>query len=187
MEKRTKIEIGIAITVLLTLFFLLWFFLRPQSSEPVVVQDDDQSGVLDDSKTVVDDRVTEVDSRTTQSPPSVIARSFVERLGSYSTDVDYANVDDIKSLATPVLQSTLDSIVVEARQTNASTYYGVSTHVITVETVSEDENTAILSITTQRIESFDSPGNTSTRYQDIELELVKLNEKWLVDTFTWGE
>jgi hypothetical protein len=40
---------------------------------------------------------------------------------------------------------------------------------------------------TQREEAFDSPENTSVRYQNITVQLEKVGNDWLVAGFTWEE
>jgi len=47
------------------------------------------------------------------------------------------------------------------------------------------DDSAVMLVTTQRNESFDSPKNTSVRYQDIELQMVKDGDGWLIDGFSW--
>src|SRR5688572_30740022 len=140
MDKK-KVEILIAILVILALIIALFFLLRepkPASDTPGEVAEE-----------TVTEPVSEVDSRTTESPPDVIARTFVERFGSYSTDVDYLNVEDVKALATTSLQAQLDDLLVEARDVSPTSYYGVTTKVITIDTVESSESSATLEMTTQ--------------------------------------
>lgn len=177
---RKKWEIIIAILVLAGLVILLFFILR-NPVEPTTTPNDQQQA---DRPPV--ERVTQVDSRTVESPADVIARTFVERLGSYSTDVDYANVDDVKALVTSAMSGELDRLVasVSGQQTG---YYGVSTKVISLKTVSSDDSSTTIDMTTQRKESFDTPANTSVRYQGITVELTKSGNRWLVSDYTWDQ
>lgn len=180
---RKKIEIIIAIVVIIALIVLLFFVLRP-SEAPAPADPSDETAQEEQRQP---ERVTTVDSRTVESPPDVIARAFVERFGSYSTEVDYQNVEDVKRFATASLSGRLDGMVADARALGDTSYYGVSTRVITISPVVQDEATATFTITTQRSESINSPGNTSVRYQDIVVELAKSGTRWLVDDFTWSE
>lgn len=117
--------------------------------------------------------------------PNPVARAFVERFGSFSTESDYANIEDVMALATSGLQSRLQGIIAEARRTAGSAYYGVSTRVIAMEVVEETETSASLRITTQRQESIDSPANTTSSYKEIDVKLVREGDTWLVNDFSW--
>lgn len=180
MNKK-KIEIIAAVLVIIALIVVLFLVLRPASQDGPSDQPDEQ--VIDR----VIERVSEVDSRTKESPPDVIARTFVERFGSYSTDIDYKNVEDVMTLATAGLTGQLGDLLSDARNAPETGYYGVSTHVISVDTVDETDTTATLEMTTQRQETIDNPSNTSVRYQDIVIELTKSGNRWLVSNFTWIE
>ena len=118
---------------------------------------------------------------------STIARTFIERFGSYSSQSDFANVDDIRVLATASFQAELDQQVAELRSVTDAEggYTGVSTTVISMKTVSETETETTFLITTQREESVGTPGNTSVRYQDVEVSLVKSGDSWLISDVTW--
>lgn len=180
MDKK-KVEFLIAIIVILGLLIaLVILFWNPKTEE----RSDTPGEIVTPAET---ERVSTVDSRTLESPPEVIARSFVERFGSYSTDIDYLNVDDVKSLATAALSTQLDILLTDARNDPDTGYYGVSTKVLTIDSVTQTETTASFDITTQRIESFDTPANTSSRNQDIEVTLIKNGNRWLVDGYTWIE
>lgn len=184
LDQRKKIEIILAIILLIVLGIVLAvLFLKPGDGENQGNKDGS------DDVTVTEPIVeTTVSSRTLESPPDIIARSFVERFGSYSTDIDYANVDEVKTFATAALVNQLDTLLNGVRQSaGAATYYGVSTKVITIDMIEETETSATFAITTQRKETIDTPANTSVRYQDIEVEVTKAGNRWLVDGFTWGE
>lgn len=179
MQRKT--EVALAILVLLMLVaVLLYLFRRSESVE---------TNTADTADIVVDDvaptTTPEEEKPPQHATPTTVGRIFVERFGSYSTDVEYANVDDVLPLATPSLKEQLQDIADEARETPSSSYYGVSTNVIKI-TVDEQTDTAqTLTVKTQREEAFDTPGNTSVRYQDIRLTFVKIGDDWFVDRFEW--
>lgn len=182
LEKRKKIEIILAILLLLVLVIVLaLLFFKPGDGNN---QNDDGGEDITVVEPIVE---TTVSSRTLESPPDIIARSFVERFGSYSTDIDYENVDDVKAFATAGLITQLDTLLNDVRTSPVATYYGVSTKVITIDMMEESADSARFAITTQRKETVDTPANTSVRYQDIEVLVTKAGNRWLVDDFTWGE
>lgn len=179
MDKR-KIEILIAILVLLGVIVLLWFLLRGDQTpdegpdtRPEPVETDDM--FFEEPTSAADPVVL----------PHPIARTFVERFGSFSTESDYSNVDDVLGIVTPELRTSLLAIAEEARAEQGDAYYGVSTSVISITVVDETETSANVDITTQRQESFGSPGNTQARFQDIELDMIKNGDDWLVSGFQW--
>jgi hypothetical protein len=178
---RRKIEIIIAVVILILLCILLAIFLRqPKVESPDV-----------DTTPAAVAPLPEVNPEDIPAPEMVsaatFARIFVERFGSYSSESDFANVDDILALATPRFQAELESLVEGYRRQLADQdgYTGISTLFIGAKTVSETETSATLLVTTQREESVGSPGNTSLRYQDVEVALVRNGESWLIDDVTW--
>lgn len=171
-------EVIIAIAIVLGLIVLMLFLLLREKKA--------ETEVPSDTVPVVEfPEEIDLSAGPVEYLPNPVARSFVERFGSFSTESDYANVDDVMTLATSSLQARLQSIAEEARRDISSSYYGVSTRVIAMEVTTETENTASMKITTQRQESIDSPANTSTSYQEIDLQLVKNGDTWLVDDFQW--
>jgi len=183
MKRRT--EIIVAIVIILALILLLFFLLRKPAAEEVVPEPVQDFPTTADGRVI--ERVSEVASDTIEAPVDAIARTFVERFGSFSSDVDYINVEEVKQLATTGLAVQLDTLLANVRGETSSSYYGVSTRVITLDVTTNSETSATVEITTQREESIDSPSNTSVRYQDITLDLTKSGDKWLVSSFTWGE
>ncbi|MFA6018549.1 MAG: hypothetical protein WC776_05230, partial [Patescibacteria group bacterium] len=119
--------------------------------------------------------------------PGSIARAFVERFGSFSTEADYQNVTDVMALSTVSLQDELQAIAEEAREKESGNYYGVSTRILVIDVLEQTETSARLQITTQRQESIGSPDNTTVRIQEILVNLVKNGRSWLVDNFEWQE
>ncbi len=183
MERKHKIEIIIAVLILLGLAVLLWwYFARPVIEEQRLEEEELER--LDEDG---DGEIDTIDTSDLPDQPETIARVFVERFGSFSSESGYENIDDILVLATSSLQSQLEAIADEARSQDSGAYYGVSTTVLTIEEVSASETSMSYVITTQREESIDSPANTSIRYQEIELTLVASGDTWLISSFAWGE
>ena len=195
MERKTKIELGLAIAVLIfaLAFFIFWMTrAKPATvvAEPMVQQNVPASK----DKTTKTPSGT-VSATTTATAPIVgetsaltIAKIFVERLGSYSSEADAVNLTDILPLATASLQKTLSDTAKKVRASSAGAYYGISTLVVTApKTVSATETETVLTMTTQRQESTGTPGNTTIKYQSITVTLVKSGTTWLVDSYTWKD
>ena len=190
MERKTKIEIALAILLILVfLGFIVWW------KWPAATTTNDQrptteSHITGSNSTSSTSTTTTTDTTTApvvkETSPTTVARTFIERLGSYSSEADAANIEDILPMATSSFQKQLQTLAKEARASSGGSYYGVSTLVITApKTVSSSVTQTVLSMTTQREETIDAPGNTTVKYQDITITLVKSGTTWLVDGYSW--
>ncbi len=117
--------------------------------------------------------------------PEPVARAFVERFGSFSNQSGYGNIDDVLALSTEQLKPELRRIAEDARAEEDEAFYGVSTQVVGVATETAEGGRVTLRVGTQRVESIDSPANSSVKRQDILVDLVETERGWLVDGFTW--
>lgn len=193
MERKTKIEIGLAIAVLLlcVAFALMW---RNRAVTPTVAtipaaqtintaKDKPVSSASGSSAT------PEVATPVVKETSAItVARTFVERFGSYSSEADAENIDDVVPMATVAFQKKLNALAKESRASSAGTYYGVSTLVVTApKTVSASATQTVLTMTTQREETNGDPSNTTKKYQSITVTLVKSGTTWLIDGYTWKD
>ncbi len=193
MERKTKIEIALAIAVIIALLLLVWWWTRPTA--PVVVTTEATTAAIVNSTNKPTSSTTASTTPATPAAPIIqqtsaitVARTFVERLGSYSSEADAANITDVMSMATPTFQKQLEALVKQTRSSSTGKFYGITTLVLTApKTVTSTDTTITLSMTTQRQETIDSPGNTSIKYQSITVSLVKSGTTWLVDGYTWKE
>jgi hypothetical protein len=181
MLSRKKLEVIAAVAILILLLVLIFLFLRKPKTEVVVEEVPvEQIQVMPD-----------IDPADIPAPGAVsagtVTRIFVERFGSYSSESDFANVDDIMSLATPSYQTELDSLVAGYRRQfdEDAGYTGISTIVIGMKSLSESDTATTFLVTTQREESVGTPGDTTLRYQDVEVSLVKSGDEWLVNDLIW--
>ncbi|MBU0614329.1 hypothetical protein KJ766_03570 [Patescibacteria group bacterium] len=181
MTRKQIIEIIFALVLVLGTVAVILFFMY---------RGGDDAGEVDVQVEQIDGGVVTPEDEMEQafsSLPHSVARSFVERFGSFSSESDYSNIEDVKQLSTANMQSRLSSVVIAAQNDQAQGYYGVSTRVMVIEIENQTDSSATLRITTQREESIDSPANTTIRYQDIILQMVWDGQKWLVDDFTWED
>ena len=179
MTRKQWAEIVGAIVIILGLILLVWWLLQDDTVEQ---HDGAEDGLPAD---IVSEEPVVIPDGPVEISPLPIARTFVERFGSYSTEADYQNVEDVLTLATIGFQDDLEQIAVDARRSENGLYYGVSTQILTVSTESESDTVATLLFTTQRKESTGSPGNTSIRNQDILVTLERVGDGWLVSDFEW--
>jgi len=189
MQRKHKIELIIGVLLLLALLALVYYLL--QKDEPVVeVVEDAQEDVLDESADITPEPEPEEEVVRTlpedgPAGASTIARGFVERFGSYSTEGGYQNIEDVIAISTASLAERLEDLADSARASSDDEYYGISTLIISVKTLEETETTAVIEILTQRVESIGSPRNSTTVYQTITINLLKIGDEWFVDDFLW--
>ncbi len=189
MERRRVIEVTIAAAVLLALMFVVWFITRDTAEEQVV----------EEEKTQTLPATNTTEKPTTINPADVpqvqevsagtIARTFVERIGSYSSESDYQNVADVSRIVTAELAAKLEEDAEDARAQSPDNggYYGISTSYVGAKNIEESEAAITLLVQTQREESFGSPGNSTVRYQTVEVTLIKEGKNWKVSEYTWGD
>lgn len=185
MQRRTEILGAVAILVLL-IAVILFIVLRGKSNN------DNLTPVDDGGQHLASDEVPEVSPESVPSTQTVsagtVAQVFVERLGSYSSESDYENIDDILTLATPTFQNELKRIQTTARANAGAddAYYGISTRILSQSLVSSSDTETAIKLMTQRSEAVGSPANAVVKYQEITVSLVKDGDTWKVNSFTWG-
>lgn len=191
MERKTQLEISLAIgVILLFALALMWWLRRPAPIETAsttttaTITKSTNKPTTGNTGTATD--TTPVAPVVVQTSPTTVARTFVERIGSYSSEAEAANIEDIMGMATTSFKNKLTTLAKEARATAGGSYYGVSTQVLTApKTVSSTDTQVVMTMTTQREETIDTPGNTTVKYQEITITLVKSGTTWLVDGYAW--
>jgi hypothetical protein len=110
-----------------------------------------------------------------------VARNFAERFSSFSTDSNFANLEEVKIFSSPKMIEELDRIINSNQQ--GQEFYGVSSKVLKID-LEEGQNTAKAKVSLQRQES--KPGKENfVFYQNLELFLIKSGDNWLVDEAKW--
>ncbi len=109
-----------------------------------------------------------------------LARIFVERYGSYSTDSNYDNIRDLESISTPNLWATLKTRI---GRPITGEYSGSLARVYTSEVKEFVGGNALAEV--RLVQETEKNGvTTETRYVS-EVKLAKVGTNWLVDSFTW--
>jgi len=108
-----------------------------------------------------------------------VAKIFLERYGSYSTDNAYQNILDSEVLVTDGLWSELEAKI--KGNTNFTSFVGVSVQSVASSLLNWKENEATVSVSVIKSEKRDS--ETKNYQLEYEVEVVKQDEKWLVDKF----
>ncbi len=190
MERKRVIEVTIAGIILLAFMFLVWWITREKTVEPVI--EEEKTPTLPATNTTQKPTTT-IDPADVPQVQEVsagtVARTFVERIGSYSSESDYQNVNDVSSIVTAELAVQLEEDAEDARAKSPDNggYYGISTSYVGAKNIEESDTTITLLVQTQREESFGSPGNSTVRYQTVEVTLVKEGQNWKVSEYTWED
>jgi len=190
MERKRVIEVTIAGLILLAFMFVVWLITRDAAVEQVVEEEKVQTLPVTNTTQKPTTTINPADVPQVQEVSAgTITRTFVERIGSYSSESDYQNVKDVLGIVTAELAAQLEKDAEEARAKSPDNggYYGISTSYVGAKNTQESDTAIALLVQTQREESFGSPGNSTVRYQAIEVTLVKEGQDWKVSEYTWGD
>ena len=200
MPLRTRIFIIISVVVLIILAITISLFvfsknrkndsdtatttinnitnnqLDPNSTIPASLLNGD--GSVNTTKVSIEQPTTE-DMQKNASKQ--IAKIFVERFGSYSTDSNYQNIIDVKSIVSDSLYTSLSSMISDS--STVQDYSGVTTKVIANNNISWSSTSAKYLLSTMRVSTKNLKSENSN--QDIEVVVIKSNGNWVVDSYTW--
>lgn len=192
MSKRTKIIIIVVIVIIglaIALFLSDKIFIPPSESINIneELQPEQQAAEQGQQDTAVQIEVADQPIETltpVQQSLYNTARNFAERYGSFSTDSNFANLEEVKLFSTPKMIDQLDAIISTSQQ--AEEFYGVTSKVlnIEIEEMNESQGFGQVTVLTQRQEIKEgSPSRVY--YQNLELYLIKSGGSWLVDEANW--
>ena len=111
-----------------------------------------------------------------------LAKVFVERYGTYSTDNNFQNIKDTQTLVTQFLWSKISAPIIS--KTTSQNFVGMTTKVISMNLTGWSDAKAAVELKTIRTEEKNSA--VATRYQNATVELIKVNALWLVDKMSWN-
>ena len=193
MTLRTRIFIIISILILVALSISIFLYVRSRPTAPADINTavDNGSGPVFAENTPVNNQIkgispTEITQPIVISDPVAIekagvkqlARVFVERYQTFSTDNNYDNIRQVEVLVTSKLWKTLSA---RLNTPPAKTFTGVTTEVFTTNLDSFGNNSA--SVTTYTRRTTESEGEITTTNQIYKVQLLKSGNVWLVDSF----
>jgi hypothetical protein len=205
MENRKKIGLLIIIIGLLILAIIIIMFLKKTKpsvdviSTSPIIENNGNLNPTDDIEmptTTPGDRPLNYQTYdiTKESPHALnandaakLSSSFAERLGSFSNQSDYGNVTDLKIFMTSSMRDWADKYVADLKaKPYSGEYYGIMTKSLTTKVLSYDDKkgTVKIEVVTERQESQASLIG-ATYVQKMTLDLVKINDEWLVDNAVW--
>ena len=111
-----------------------------------------------------------------------VARNFAERFGSYSSDSNFNNLEEVKAVSTVKLIGELQDIIDTAEVQPG--FYGVSSWAMKVEILESAVGSAQVEVNLQRRETKEGQAEF-VYYQKLLLSLIRSGSAWLVDGAEW--
>lgn len=181
-EKRKKYTwiFIIILVILLLLFFVLRLSNRFTTPEDQYKDFEVLEFTPPSAELNVDDIPTPEESNTEFNVIN-LAISFTERFGSWSTDNQGYNLEELTQLSSAKMQDYLMSIPLDF---TIEEYTGITTKSLSANILSLTEEDALVKVSTQRIETQEDL-TQEVYYQDIEISIIKSGNMWLVDNASW--
>ena len=114
-----------------------------------------------------------------QNGVRLLAKVFIERFQSYSTDANFQNVKEIETMVTPALWKKLSSKITASQ--SSAPFVGVTTEVIVSSLKDWNLPNATVNIKTRA--TTEKNGAVTNSYPEFSVSLVKSGNNWLVDSF----
>ena len=183
-EQRKWTIIGLAGAILLIVLLLLWWLLGRQDAEPepevdpAAVPSQELRDTTQDTPAVVPVTPGEAGAQT-------VSRNFAERYGTYSTDVAFTNISEVRELTTPEFYASLQSQVYELP--DGADYQGRTTRAISTQLVSGTEASGSMQyrVTVQHEATTSDRSASQVSYQTALVNTELRGSAWLVSGFTW--
>lgn len=199
MLNRKRLGLIIIIVGLILLAFLIYFFFfrnkKTETPTGPVLDGENQAIEISTNTPGTAPRNYQKYTATKDTSHTVNAddlgkrgMAFAERLGSFSSQSNYGNFEDLKIVMTKKMQTWADSYVATLeKDKQGADYYGITTKSLSYQVASFDEKAgkAQLTISTMRRESLEAIGGGQNFPQTLSLAYVKVNGDWLVDAAYW--
>ncbi len=196
LRARIFIIVSLIILIVLSISIFLWIRSRPPvapnylENPPTVVGGDVGSipaSVAPTPLTAIPSNVKVIPATAVevqQNAAQQLAKIFVERLNSYSTESQFQNVRDVQELVTVGYWKEL-SMKIGVANTSPSTvpFASAITKIYSTKLVAWSNNNAVVEFQAKVGE--EKNNIVSTRDQGGKVTLVKSGENWLVDKFEW--
>ncbi len=117
-----------------------------------------------------------------------MAQIFIERYGSFTNQGNFENIVDLYPLMTANMRRVSSSYTSEQKLAHSvDAYYGITTKTLSVETISQKDNKALVNVRLQKEEIIGSGYNPSISYATAKVSLVRLGDVWKVDDVNFEE
>jgi hypothetical protein len=124
-----------------------------------------------------------------QGKLQLLAAVFTATYGSYSNQTSLTNFDDLYGYMVQTMKNWVESTYKAQIMTQhpKNVYYAIETKVLNVQInkLAEKKGTAEILVNTQRQEFNESPDKVKVIEQNLLLNMIKVNDKWIVDSAYW--
>ncbi len=193
MSLRARIFIIVSILVLLILGISIFLVVKNKNktTETQTAAPTDNTGVTGSGQpaTVIGSQAPAGLPAKTATPLEAekngvaqLAKVFVERYGTYSTDNNFQNIKEVETLVTLSFWSKISAPM--NSKTSSQSFVGVTTKVISMDLTNWSDIKATVELKTMRTE--EKNGVVSARYQNASVEMTKKGDSWLVDKMVWN-
>jgi hypothetical protein len=194
MSLRVRIFIILSIIVLFILAVSIFLFVRGKQKNDLssdvqptsTVSNNNSSGQIAQPGATVIPAGTPVKPLTAEemekNSVEQIAKIVVERYGTYSTDNEFQNILEVKTLVTPALWTKI-SAAMKTKNTN-TVFFGITTKVASTQISDWSGDAATVVLKTVRTEN--KNGSVKNMYQDVTVGMKKTESVWLANTLTWN-
>lgn len=188
MQLRTRIFIvaSLIVLVILALSILLLIQAKNKKINPAPVANNPTQTTGDQNQVVpgITPTVIPTGMAIKQATPAEVeenavrklARVFVERYYSYSSDSNFTNAREVKPLVT---NSFWSKISAKLSSTPATSFVAATTEVVSILSSSIKDNSATVDIKARK--TSEQSGITSAAYVEYNVSLVKIGDMWLVN------
>lgn len=130
-------------------------------------------------------QVTETEAGKQTSTILSLAEKFAEAYGTFTNRDEFTNITDLYSYMTDEMKSAKERFVEQSleHQDPKAPFYGITTKVLASKILWQDDSECGVLVVTRREETT-SQGNKK-RYQNILIEVEKINNEWKVNRATW--
>lgn len=111
---------------------------------------------------------------------SQLAKIFVERYNTYSSENSYQNIRDVKNFVTESYWSKISSPL--SVSTKSDTFVAATTEVVSLMETEMDSGSATVTLKAKKIN--ERSGNTSSSYVDYVVSLIKDGDNWFISSQT---
>lgn len=194
MSLRARIFIIISVLVLLILGISVFLVVRnknktvsPQTNTPAGTDtgSNGQVGGQAQTGTQIPDGLpakTATPLEAEKNSVVQLAKVFVERYGTYSSDNNFQNIKEVEVFVTPALWTKISTPM--NAKTTAQSFVGMTTKVVSMDLTSWAESKAAVELKTTRTE--EKNGVVITRYQTATVGMIKAGSSWLADKLVWN-
>lgn len=191
---RARLFIIISLVVLFILGVSIFLYVRSKDKSNVTNGGVDNTGQTNGDNNVSNNSPLEVANLQNVEVPKMssteiqqkavknMAKIFVERLNSYSSESRYQNMKDVESLATPNYWKQLSVKIPAIIPTASPNFYAVSVEAYGANLSSWTDKAASVDLQLKITE--EKSGVITKKDAQAKVNLVKIGNDWLVDNFT---